>query len=453
MSVIAIISSNPDTLETCTAFFRQHDHTTRNFEHLSLFLADPLTSSNPPDAVLVDDENLREPGTLPASLDTLFHHLPVVILGHTAEPMGLRHPQSAKPLSYPHLLAMVQQVLEKTFPGDLSVDKDFVSTHSPSTKGDVVGVSDAFKKVVELARTVAPTQANVFISGESGTGKEVIAKMIHNHSPRAHQPFVAINCSAIPESLLESELFGYAKGAFTGATQDKAGLFEEANEGTLFLDEIGDMNPALQAKLLRVLQDKKIKRVGENRLRDVDVRLISATHKDLHKEIQEGRFREDVFFRLNVIPIHIPPLRERREDILPLAEFFLNKYRAINHRGPATLDNEARRILTEREWKGNVRELENAIERAVVLSRGDIITAEELREVTPPQKADAPNISSMIAQLTQDKPLTIDRLIKIYIKHVLEKNRGAKEKTARELDIDRKTLYRKLQEMQTENLL
>ena len=215
---------------------------------------------------------------------------------------------------------------------------------------------------------MAPSTANVFITGESGSGKEVIARMIHNLSPRKDKAFIALNCSAIPESLLESELFGHAKGSFTGASDKKIGLFEEASGGTLFLDEIGDLSLPLQAKLLRVLQERKIKRIGENQMRAIDVRILSATHKDLRKEIAEKNFREDLFFRLNVIPIQIPPLRERKEDIVPLAEYFLRKFTLLN--GSTNIkgfSKDALEWLLHQVWPGNVRELENVIERAVVL--------------------------------------------------------------------------------------
>ena len=300
---------------------------------------------------------------------------------------------------------------------------------------------------------MASSTANVFIFGESGTGKEVIARTIHNMGNRAKNPFIAINCSAIPENLLESELFGYAKGAFTGAADKKVGLFEEAEGGTLFLDEIGDMNLQLQAKLLRVLQERKIKRIGENQMRNIDVRIISATHKDVKKEVQENQFREDLFFRLNVIPIRIPPLRERKEDILPLAEFFLRKFAALNQSAVKSFSKDALEKLLVNPWKGNVRELENSVERAVVLCSKNQIESDDLDDFEAESLSSDTSIKFDLRPMVEEKVLTADRMMKLYIKHVLERNKGAKEKTAKDLNIDRKTLYRKLQEMETESLI
>jgi two-component system, NtrC family, response regulator HydG len=270
---------------------------------------------------------------------------------------------------------------------------------------------------------------------------------VHELGDKKDGPFIAINCSAIPENLLESELFGHAKGAFTGANEKKIGLFEEANKGTLFLDEIGDLSLPLQAKLLRVLQERKVKRIGENQYRDITARIICATHKDLRKEVSEGRFREDLYFRLNVIPIYMPPLRERRDDILPLSEYFLKKFSLMNNMQVKGFSKDAVQKLENRDWKGNVRELENAIERAVVLSTSDIIQAEDLPsdEAFPSSGENNENKSGITFE--DDKPLTLDELSKKYIQHIFDKNGGAKEQTAKDLGIDRKTLYRKLKEM------
>lgn len=309
----------------------------------------------------------------------------------------------------------------------------------------LIGKSKSICKLIELSRRVAKSAATVVITGESGTGKEVFAKAIHNWSPRRQKPFVAINCSSIPEALLESELFGHVKGAFTGAIDKRIGLFEEAHGGTLFLDEIGDLNFSLQTKLLRVLQEREIKRVGENQMRRVDVRVIAATHKDLRHEIQKKRFREDLFFRLNVIPLNIPPLRERREDLLPLAEFFLKKFNKLNETRITGFNKSAREFLLSSSWPGNVRELENLIERAVVLCGGLEIDASDFQST---QEDLSKSLDSTIFRFT-DKAETLKSIEKKYIRFVYERNNRAKELTARVLGIDRKTLYRKLHEGET----
>ncbi|MFN7685040.1 MAG: sigma-54-dependent transcriptional regulator [Oligoflexia bacterium] len=303
-------------------------------------------------------------------------------------------------------------------------------------QGDVIGKSAAMKQVFDLVDRVAPATANVLITGESGTGKEMVARSIHARGPRAKKPFVAINCTAIPETLLESELFGHAKGSFTGAIARKKGLFEEAEGGTLFLDEIGDMNVALQAKLLRVIQERKVRSVGDTVARPVDVRIISATHKDLKQAIQDGHFREDLYYRLSVIPIVIPPLRHRSEDIPLLAEFFLRKAAAANGSKVSGFSPKAMtRLLTAR-WDGNVRELENVIERAVVLAPGHWVDESDLPE---PGKLGP---EEFYAQATQDFP-TLDELERRYIRLVLDKTGGKKEQAAQILGINRRTLYRK----------
>ena len=233
------------------------------------------------------------------------------------------------------------------------------------------------QEIYKLAKKVSSSSSTVLILGESGTGKEVLAKYIHFCSKR-EGPFIAINCAAIPEDLLEAELFGYEKGAFTGAVKSKPGKFELAHKGTLFLDEIGDLSLKLQAKLLRVLQEKQVERLGGNNPIKVEVRIIAATNKDLEKEVKEGRFREDLFFRLNVIPIKLPPLRERKEDIPLLAQFFLKKICQREGIEEKRLSPEALKILTEYSWPGNIRELENFIERLVILTEGEVIEVEDL---------------------------------------------------------------------------
>lgn len=312
---------------------------------------------------------------------------------------------------------------------------------SSTAADEIIGTSTKFREILRLAKRVANSPASVLITGESGTGKEVIAKAIHNWSDRRNKTFLAINCAAIPENLLESELFGFAKGSFTGAINKKVGLFEEAEGGTLFLDEIGDMSLPLQAKLLRVLQDKMIKRVGENRYRAVNIRIITATHKNLRQEVIDNHFREDLFFRLNVIPLYIPPLREHKEDIILLAQYFLKKYSTCHFAKPKTFSQETLNHFMNHPWPGNVRELENTIERAVVLTQGDEIKVSDLLAGESPYEAEAEDTSNKNAV-----EMSLDEIVKKHIMRVLNFNKGARDKTAQMLGIDRKTLYRKLNE-------
>ncbi|MBX6332305.1 MAG: sigma-54-dependent Fis family transcriptional regulator, partial [Gemmatimonadaceae bacterium] len=254
----------------------------------------------------------------------------------------------------------------------------------------IVGHSDAIRTALDLARKVARHPSTVLLTGESGTGKELIARLIHRASPRAAEPFVAVNCGAIPEPLLESELFGHAKGAFTGAITDKAGLFEEANGGTLFLDEIGELPLALQVKLLRALQEGEVRRVGANTARRVDVRVIAATNRDLAADVASGRFRGDLYYRVNVVTIRLPALRERREDIPELALHFLRQTNARLGLSVELISPAAMRLLMEYPWPGNVRELENVIERALVLTAGPTIEPEHLADLVAAPRPGAP---------------------------------------------------------------
>lgn len=244
---------------------------------------------------------------------------------------------------------------------------------------DIIGNSSGLRKVLELVKKVCRSNVTVLLTGETGTGKEMIASAIHRNSPRANYNFIKINCAALPEGLLESELFGHEKGAYTGAISQRIGRFEQANFGTLLLDEVGDMSPNIQAKVLRILQEKEFERLGGNRTIKVDVRLIVATNKDLSLAIERGEFREDLFYRLSVVNIYLPPLRERKEDIQPLAEFFVRKYGAQFGKPSKRFDRHAARYMIEEyPWPGNIRELENAVERAILLSEGDVITLSDL---------------------------------------------------------------------------
>ncbi|CAN5642282.1 acetoacetate metabolism transcriptional regulator AtoC [soil metagenome] len=358
-----------------------------------------------------------------------------------------------KPIHFPQLQISVERALQlKNLKEDYQSLRSIVKDQETQSAPGIIGRSPGFLAALDVSRRVAKSTANIFIFGESGTGKEVIAKFVHSESNRKRGPFVAINCAAIPENLLESELFGHAKGAFTGAIAKKIGLFEEAENGTLFLDEIGDLSMSLQAKLLRVLQEKKIKRVGENQARPINARIISATHKTLHEEVAAGRFREDLYFRLNVIPIRVPALRDRKEDVVPLSEHFLKRFASINDSPARAFSKEALQYLMDRPWKGNVRELENAIERSVVLCGTDTIQKEDLQiDRQGPTSFSAPQQTAVKSEtegfpMTGDGQLmTLHELTQQYIEYALIRNGGAKDKTARDLGIDRKTLYRRIQ--------
>lgn len=304
---------------------------------------------------------------------------------------------------------------------------------------DIIGKSSAMKSIFDLIERVSSANSSILITGESGSGKEVVARAIHHRSPRTQKPFVAINCTAIPEDLLESELFGHIKGSFTGASGDKKGLFEEADGGTLFLDEIGDMNVNLQAKLLRALQERTIKPVGSNHQRQIDVRVIAATHKDLKKSITNGTFREDLYYRLAVIPIVVPPLRHRSEDIPLLAHHFLRKYSAINQSRVVGFTQGALHNLMNMPWPGNVRELENMVERLVVLARSPQIDVPDIPDV------EQTSTEQFFGKTTAESP-TLEELEKRYIQLIMEKTGGKKEKAAQILGINRRTLYRKERE-------
>ncbi len=457
-SKIMVIDDDIDTQDLISAFFKPKGFEISLFDEGEKALKEIEKRPTEYDAIITDlmlpnisgielTKHIREKGIdIPIILITANKTVEIAVEAIEAGAYDF----VVKPLHFPQLLVSVERALHlNKIKDENSVLKTAVQIKEGSPFQGIIGKSSGFIKALDLAKRVSTSVANVFICGESGTGKEVIAKAIHNMGPRKGKPFVAINCSSIPENLLESELFGHSKGAFTGAADKKIGLFEEAEGGTLFLDEIGDLSLPLQAKLLRVLQERKIKRIGENQFRSIDVRILSATHKDLRKEVIDGRFREDLFFRLNVIQIKIPPLRERKEDIIPLAEFFLRKFIALNGAKVKGFSKTALEKLMNYSWPGNVRELENAIERAVVLTTSDYIVNEDLPDQEEFRAVfQGHSKQEQDFQSTQfDKILTIDDMVKRYIKYVLDKNNGAKEKTARDLDIDRKTLYRKIQEM------
>jgi DNA-binding NtrC family response regulator len=301
-----------------------------------------------------------------------------------------------------------------------------------------IGRAKRFVEVLALAEQVAPTESTVLIQGESGTGKEVVARYIHELSARCEGPFFSINCGALPESLLESELFGHVKGAFTGAVRDNQGLFAAARGGTFFLDEIGEMKPSTQVKLLRVLQEREALPVGGIEPVPVDVRVVAATNKDLEEEIRRGAFRSDLFYRLNVIAMHLPPLRERRDDVPLLAEAFLQRIAEERALPPMRLALEALDAIMAYDWPGNVRELENALEHAAILARGGEISADCL-----PERITARRAEPLVGEKAHDNP-TLEHIERAYIMWVLQNEGGNKSRAAQVLGIDPSTLYRKL---------
>lgn len=312
----------------------------------------------------------------------------------------------------------------------------------------IIGSSKAIREIFSIIERVAKTDSTVLILGESGTGKELIAKNIHFNSPRSNKPFVHVNCAAIPIPLLEAELFGHEKGAFTGAFTSRAGRFELADSGTIFLDEIGEMPPALQVKILRVLQEKSFERIGGLRTISADVRIIAATNKDLEKAVKEGRFREDLYYRLNVIPISVPPLRARLQDVPELCEHFLTKYAEKIGRKKLKIDDAAMTCLTQYSWPGNVRELENLIERLFVLKQDDLITPydlpEKIRQRALPEVSESAHddINPFINGI--DLNSAVQKYERDLIVHALELNDWVQVKAARYLNIKRTTLIQKM---------
>jgi two-component system response regulator AtoC len=313
---------------------------------------------------------------------------------------------------------------------------------------DILAKSGKMQDIFRTIAKIAEYKTTVLVTGESGAGKELVARAIHRRSKRSG-PFVAVNCGAIPENLLESELFGHKKGAFTDAVQDRRGLFEEANGGSLFLDEIGELPLALQVKLLRVLEDEKIRRLGETRDLQVDVRIITATHRDLSAETKAGRFREDLFYRLNVLLIHCPALRDRREDIPLLIDHFLARNNVRLGTGIRGLDTEARRLLYEYGWPGNVRELENTIERAMVLTEGDTITAVDLPERVR-EARDPVQMQLASGELSVKKTMRI--IEEILIRRALQKTKGNRTRAAEILEISHRALLYKIKDYQITDL-
>jgi two-component system, NtrC family, response regulator AtoC len=312
----------------------------------------------------------------------------------------------------------------------------------PPAFTNIIGTSDAIQKIFSIMEKVIPSKSNILITGESGTGKGMVAEAIHQSGPRKDKPFISINCGAIPENLLESELFGHKKGSFTSAIEDKKGLITMANSGTLFLDEVGELPPALQVKLLNVIQTRELTPVGDTRVITVDVRIIAATNADLMQRVKEGRFREDLFYRLNVIEIKMPPLRERKDDIPLLIKHYIDLFAKETGKNIKDIDYEAMQALLAYDWPGNVRELRNTIERAIVLVDGEVITIHDLTDKFRTLDIEGVSTSSLRQAL--------DHFEMEYVRRSLAENKGNKEATAVKLGIDLATLYRKLKKLKIE---
>jgi DNA-binding NtrC family response regulator len=342
-----------------------------------------------------------------------------------------------KPFRNEELVAIVRRAAEhRTVRREAKAVKTEAKRRDGS--GRPIGASKTWLDALHVAESVAATDSTVLLQGESGTGKEVVARYIHDLSARAAKPFLSINCGALPESLLESELFGHVKGSFTGASRDKEGLFSAAGEGTFFLDEIGETTAATQVKLLRVLQQREVIPVGATEAKPVNARVIAATNRDLEDEIKRGSFRSDLYYRLNVISIVLPPLRNRPGDISLLADAFLKRAAESRSEAPRALAPDAAEAMQRYSWPGNVRELENALERAAILAKGDSIPLSAL-----PERVVAPRADPLVSDAAQANP-TLDTIERAYIMWVLENEGGNKPRTAEVLGIDPSTLYRKL---------
>ncbi len=343
----------------------------------------------------------------------------------------------AKPFDIEEVLSLVNRAAVQEETEIRKEENDFSSS-------GIIGYSSQMVRVYKLIAYAARSRSNVLIEGETGTGKELVARAIHNHSGRADQPFIAVNCSALTETLLESELFGYVKGSFTGAAADRAGLFENAGEGTIFLDEIGTASASLQASLLRVIQEQEVRRIGSSENRKINVRIIAASNKNLESLVKSGEFRADLFYRLSVLTIHLPSLRERgREDLELLVRHFLKKH-AGDSGSPLKISEEAIEILSGYQWTGNVRELENAIEYSIAVCGGDSITTADLPpRIIEKSSSDTRPIQQKPLSLADDRP-TLEELTRRYAQIVLAENEGNKSRAAEIMGINRRTLYRYL---------
>jgi len=442
---LLIVDDETGILETLGILFRGEGdfevHTEARGEDAIGWIAEES-----PDVVLSD---IRMPGT--TGLDVLAAaneadaELPVILMTAQASLQSAMEAVNRgafyyiqKPFQNDELVALVRRAAETRVLKEENRElKKRIGSRDAANAARPIGQARSFTRVIDLAETVAPTDSTILLSGESGAGKEVVARWVHSLSDRSTGAFYSVNCGALPESLLESELFGHMKGSFTGAVKDKEGLLVAANGGTLFLDEIGEMTPATQVKLLRVLQEREVIPVGSTDPVPVDVRVVAATNRELEDEIRRGRFRQDLYYRLNVIALHLPPLRDRKDDIPLLIDHFLDGWETEGD-GRPELDDATLRTMIEHDWPGNVRELQNALERAVVVSQGRKIKPDHLpervRETRTPRIAETelpPNPSMEVIE-------------RAYIEWVLQAEEGNKTRAAEVLGIDPSTLYRKL---------
>lgn len=346
-----------------------------------------------------------------------------------------------KPLSLDKIIILVNNAINLS----RLQEENVLLKQKVSHQYELTGQSPVINELKEMISIVAPTNAWILIMGENGTGKELVARSIHHLSLRSHKDIVEVNCAAIPEELIESELFGHEKGAFTGATEKKRGKFDLAHEGTIFLDEVADMSLKAQAKILRILQEKKFERVGGNKLIDMDVRVLAATNKDLEEEMKAGRFRQDLYYRLHVIPLCVPPLRDRKEDIKPLVERFLMDFTNKEGLEPKTLTDEALTLLMKHDWPGNVRELKNIIERMIILTPSDEITAKDIPSLNIKEESEAAFGSQpIIGDSLKDAKIDFERQ---FILKKLEENEGNISKTAEAIGLERSHLHKKLKSL------
>ena len=399
------------------------------------------------DAVLMDVKMARMSGLEAFSqISKIRPALPVIIMtaySSVDDAVELMkngaHDYLTKPLDFDRLKLTLERALDHRRVQEKKQQRQREQPQdSDALKTSIIGNSSQITELLEMISYVAPTEATVLITGESGTGKELVAESLHENSERSAKPFVKVNCAALAESLLESELFGHEKGAFTGAEKRREGTFVQADGGTLFLDEIGETTTAMQVKLLRVLQEGELQRVGGEQTISVDVRIIAATNRDLEQEVENGNFREDLYYRLNVVTLEVPPLRERQGDVELLVDFFVKRFAEKNRRTVDSITSDCLRQLTSYHWPGNVRELENAIERGVILMRGEHLTEKSL----PLQ---VQKYFEKSGEQIPSRPATLQEAEKELIKQTLKETEGNKSEAARRLGITRKTLLNKLQ--------